>query len=65
MFTRMRRPVVVVYQETFSMRTAARQREKQLKKWSIAKKHALIQGNFSAVHRLAIRRVYGKKRTED
>jgi predicted GIY-YIG superfamily endonuclease len=36
----------LVYSETYSTRTEAMKREKQLKGWSRAKKEALISGNL-------------------
>jgi predicted GIY-YIG superfamily endonuclease len=37
---------------------AARKRENQIKRWSRAKKEALISGNLARLHSLAIRRKY-------
>jgi putative endonuclease len=55
-FTACRRPVVLVYSEPFSTMDQARQREIQLKKWSRAKKEALIAGNIDSLHNLSRRR---------
>ena len=51
-FTRARRPVVLVYSEAHDSRVAARKRERQLKRWTRAKKEALIEGDLSALKRL-------------
>jgi predicted GIY-YIG superfamily endonuclease len=51
-FTRTRRPVVVAHMETLRDRTAARARERQLKRWSRAKKEALIAGDRALLKRL-------------
>ena len=44
MFTAEQRPIRLVYSEPYMSEAAARQRETQLKKWSRAKKAALIAG---------------------
>jgi predicted GIY-YIG superfamily endonuclease len=44
-FTTKRRPVVLVYTETYASREAAVKRERQLKRWTRAKKEALIAGD--------------------
>jgi predicted GIY-YIG superfamily endonuclease len=41
-FTARRRPVVLVYAEEYPSREAAVKRERQLKRWTRAKKEALI-----------------------
>jgi putative endonuclease len=51
-FTRARRPVVLVYSETHATREAARARERQLKRWTRAKKDALIAGDRALLKRL-------------
>jgi putative endonuclease len=50
------RPVRLVYSESHESWPAARKREAQLKRWSRAKKEALIDGNRSRLHVLARRR---------
>lgn len=45
-YTRTRRPVSLVYSENHSTTLAARTRERQLKRWSRAKKEALIRGDL-------------------
>lgn len=55
-YTACRTPVRVVYSEAHESRGAARNREAQLKRWSHAKKQALIAGNASELHALARRR---------
>jgi len=42
----------LIYQETFGSRKEAMQREIQLKKWSRAKKEALIRGDKIALKKL-------------
>lgn len=54
--TRTRLPVHVVYSERHESWSAARKRESQVKKWSHAKKQALVEGDFEGIHRLAERR---------
>src|SRR5688572_8176449 len=55
-YTVSRRPVLLVYTEEFETQTAAIARERQLKRWSAAKKNALISRDFSALRRLSRRR---------
>lgn len=55
-FTACRRPVELVYSEPFDMMSQARQREIQIKKWSRAKKAALIGGDIKRLHHLSARR---------
>lgn len=55
-YTAARRPVCVIYSEPHGSWPAARKREAQLKGWSRAKKHALIEGNRSHLHLFARRR---------
>lgn len=55
-FTACRRPVVLAYSEPMDTMESARQREIQLKKWSRAKKEALIPGSYDALHDLSRRR---------
>ena len=45
-FTACRRPVTLVYAEPVGTMSQARQREIQIKKWSRAKKAALIDGDI-------------------
>ena len=56
--TCLRRPVVLVYSERASSRLEASQRERQIKRWSKAKKQALITGDLPALKRLSKRRNY-------
>ena len=56
-YTRERRPVALVWCERFPTRDDAFAAERQIKGWSRAKKEALIQGNWTAVQRLASRAV--------
>ncbi|KAF0201415.1 MAG: hypothetical protein FD170_2732 [Bacteroidetes bacterium] len=52
-FTKKRLPVQLVYFEEFDRIDKAFYREKQLQKWSRAKKEALVEGNKEALHSLA------------
>jgi putative endonuclease len=45
-YTSKRLPVNLVYKAEFSDPNVGIAREKQIKKWSIAKKEALIEGKF-------------------
>ena len=56
-FTACRRPVALVYSEPFDAMAQARQREIQIKKWSRAKKEALITGDKLRLHNLSRRRI--------
>jgi predicted GIY-YIG superfamily endonuclease len=58
LWTACRRPVELVYQESHSTEELAIHRERQLKRWTHAKKVALISGNLSELKSLAKRRVY-------
>ena len=55
-WTASRRPVTLVYQERLESQPAAVRRERQIKKWSRAKKAALAAGDQSRLHLLSIRR---------
>ena len=50
--TRLRRPVKLIYSEPFSTLAAAIRRERQLKRWTRAKKEALMAGDHTALNRL-------------
>ncbi len=52
-YTASRLPVDMVFSEPFPTRVAAMERESQLKRWSRAKKEALIQGDFDALRTLS------------
>ncbi|MFN5621891.1 MAG: GIY-YIG nuclease family protein [Flavobacteriales bacterium] len=52
-YTRKRLPVVLVYFEYFNRIEDAFNREKQIQKWSSAKKQALINGKISNLKSLA------------
>jgi putative endonuclease len=51
-FTRQRLPVTLVYAEQHPSRLRARARERQLKRWTRAKKEALIAGDLALLKRL-------------
>src|SRR5918994_7057912 len=55
-YTARRRPVKLVYSETFDSLASALRREKQLKRWSGEKKQALITGDIATLKRLSQRR---------
>jgi predicted GIY-YIG superfamily endonuclease len=54
-FTRGRGPVELVYSEPHADRPAALRRERQLKRWSRAKKEALIAGDLARLKKLSRR----------
>jgi putative endonuclease len=49
-------PVKLVHTEKFASLGEARKRENQIKRWSRAKKEALISGDLARLHALAGRR---------
>jgi predicted GIY-YIG superfamily endonuclease len=51
-YTYRRRPVKLVWAQSFETRDQAYRREQQIKGWSHAKKAALIRGDFDALHRI-------------
>ena len=51
-FTSQRLPVVLAYSEACADVSEGRQRERQLKRWTRAKKEALIAGNLALLKRL-------------
>ena len=55
-YTACRRPVTLVYSECFETMGRARQREIQIKKWTRAKKGALITGETERLRLLSKRR---------
>ena len=56
-YTSTRRPVTLVYSEWFDRITDAIENERKLKRWSRAKKEALIRGDFDALRQLSARRL--------
>lgn len=54
-YTASRRPVRLVYSERHESWPTAREREAQLKRWSRAKKQALVDGDSRTLHVLARR----------
>jgi predicted GIY-YIG superfamily endonuclease len=50
-----RRPVVLVYRETHTSLDSAVARERQLKRWTAAKKEALVSGDFALLRQPAKR----------
>jgi predicted GIY-YIG superfamily endonuclease len=55
-YTKTRRPVQLVYSDTFGSRDEAFAAEQQLKGWSRKKKEALVRGDWDQLRRLAKRR---------
>ncbi len=56
LYTLLRRPVALVYSEPVETLIEAVGRERQLKRWSHAKKQALVEGNAEALKSLSKRR---------
>jgi len=54
-YTFTRRPVALVFSQSFANVDDAIAAEKRLKGWSRAKKHALIRGDWKTIHQLAKR----------
>ena len=52
-YTAQRRPVRVVYSETYDTTAAAIARERQVKRWTRSKKDALIAGDHDLLKRLS------------
>ncbi|WP_263081270.1 GIY-YIG nuclease family protein [Endozoicomonas sp. Mp262] len=55
-YTANRRPVELVYQQTFSTREEALASERRIKGWSRKKKEAMMSGDWQEVSRLARRK---------
>ena len=55
-FTARRRPVNLVWSESFSTRLEALEAERRIKGWTRAKKEALIAGDWNQLHELAVSR---------
>ena len=56
-WTACRRPVSLIYQETHPSEASAVVRERQIKRWTQAKKLALIEGNKTLLKSLSKRRI--------
>ena len=54
-FTHLHRPVELVYKEDYDTYQEAFKRERQLKKWSLAKKEALIAGDIERLKELSMK----------
>jgi putative endonuclease len=52
-YTAKRRPVKLIYHERFNSYDDAKKRERQVKKWSRAKKEALIRGEMDKLRKLS------------
>ena len=55
-YTLRRRPVELIFSQWFDRIDDAIENERKLKKWSRAKKEALIRGDFASLQRLAKRK---------
>jgi putative endonuclease len=55
-YTSYNRPTDILYYEIFENRPEAEKREQQLKRWSRAKKLALLKGNLVSLRNLSISR---------
>jgi putative endonuclease len=55
-YTASRRPVELIFSQWFDHITDAIENERKLKKWSRAKKEALIRGDFASLQQLARRK---------
>lgn len=55
-YTRHRRPVTLAYSEETATTVEATVRERQIKRWTHAKKAALVAGDFRTLHSLSRRR---------
>ena len=60
--TRARRPVTLVFVEAHTTDEDARGRERQLKRWTTAKKEALIRGELVLLRGLAVSRSSPRKK---
>jgi putative endonuclease len=58
-YTATRRPIELVWSETFPTRIEALAAERRIKGWGRAKKQALIRGDWAEVSRLARNRQQG------
>lgn len=56
LYTRKRRPVEIVYTEEYKSQPEAIKREKQIKRWTRAKKEALISGDRVTLKTLSKRK---------
>jgi putative endonuclease len=56
-YTKTRRPVELIFSQWFDQITDAIENERKLKKWSRAKKEALIRGDFASLQQLAKRKL--------
>jgi putative endonuclease len=55
-YTMQRRPVALVFFEQHEASQAAHARERQIKRWSGAKKESLVRGDIASLKELAISR---------
>ena len=55
-YTASRRPVELIFSQWFDRNTDAIENERKLKKWSRAKKEALISGDYELLRQLAKRK---------
>ena len=57
-YTYNRRPIILKFYAEFTIVSIAIEHEKQIKKWSKAKKEALIDGRYSSLPNLAKKRLF-------
>ena len=55
-YTSRRRPVTLAFVESHTTAELARRRERQIKRWSAAKKEALVSSDSDSLKRLAVSR---------
>ena len=55
-YTKYNRPVEILYKKRFNNQQQAENREQQIKRWTRAKKLALIEGNFEKLQKLSVSR---------
>jgi len=55
-YTAIRRPIQLIYHESHPTKKSTVRREKQIKKWTRAKKQSLIKGDMNRLHQLSKRR---------
>ena len=55
-YTSYAKPIKILYKEAFKLKSQAENRERQIKRWSKAKKCALINGDFEQLKFLSVSR---------
>jgi putative endonuclease len=64
-YTSARRPVTLVWSQDFNTREDAKEAELKIKKWSRAKKEALIRGDYDAISLAAEKNWEGYRRRRE